>query len=93
MTNHTVKGSGYITQRDIDDAEKVCEHLSVGNLAHFVGEQDSFGPVTRYWYCTECYKEFIRGQLAQDLDSVESDPEEIDEFEPAWGCEDLLDLD
>lgn len=34
-----------------------CEHLKVGEVAPWmVGENDSFGPVSRYGLCNECYE-------------------------------------
>ncbi len=43
-----------LTEHNVNNADEVCEHLKVGDSAHMVGEQDSFGPVARFYYCTDC---------------------------------------
>ena len=46
-----------IKQSHIDTAlDGVCDHIVVGMGGHMVGEQDSFGPVTRFLECDDCYK-------------------------------------
>lgn len=45
-----------VDQYDIDSAhDGVCEHVRVGSSVHMFGEQDSFGPVTRFLDCEACY--------------------------------------
>ena len=41
-----------LTSRMVDEADEVCEHLKVGDTCHCIGEQDSFGPVSRLWHRT-----------------------------------------
>ena len=56
MNWYVHKVIGEVKQSDIDRAlDGHCDHVKVGTKAHLVGEQDSFGPVTRFLYCTECY--------------------------------------
>lgn len=53
----TPKHIDSVTQRDIDAAlDGACEHVEVGKPGILVGEQDSFGPVTRFLECPECRK-------------------------------------
>ena len=56
MNWYVHKVIGEVKQSDIDRAlDGHCEHVTVGMKVHLVGEQDSFGPVTRFLYCVECY--------------------------------------
>lgn len=45
-----------LTSRMVDEADDVCEHLKVGDTCHCIGEQDSFGPVSRFYECADCRK-------------------------------------
>ena len=54
--NWTVHGVVTLNERHTSVADEVCEHLRIGDKAHFVGEEDSFGPVTRFYYCSDCYR-------------------------------------
>ena len=55
-----------VTQKNIDSVEDVCPHVHVGGSAHYVGEQDSFGPVSSWLCCDECYAEAEKAQAARD---------------------------
>ena len=63
--NWTVHGVKKLTQHDLSLADEVCEHVKVGDTVHFIGEQDSFGPVTRYYSCTNCKSEAERQRDAE----------------------------
>lgn len=54
--NWFVKRMTVITQAEIDQADGVCEHIKVGDRVHVAGEQDSFGPVTRFYECSACFQ-------------------------------------
>ncbi len=78
--NWTVKGTATLCKEDVEDADDVCEHLQVGATAIYVGEQDNFGPVTRYWKCKECYREY----LAKEAEMIVALAEEHDDPESGW---------
>ncbi len=65
--NWTVRGVVKMTEQRVSSADEVCEHLHIGDTAHVVGEQDSFGPVTRFYYCSECY-EVARQREGEELE-------------------------
>ena len=72
--NWTVKGTSNLRKEDVELADEVCEHLQVGHSAFYVGEQDSFGPVTRFWYCKTCYRKYLEEEKRRILES-DDDPE------------------
>tara|TARA_Y100001956_G_scaffold82973_1_gene107715 strand:- start:121303 stop:121680 length:378 start_codon:yes stop_codon:yes gene_type:complete len=56
----------------IDKRWDFCEHLNVGDIApHWVGEQDSFGPVARYGMCVKCYEKHKEEQ--KEIEEICSD--------------------
>lgn len=57
--NWTVRRMVTLTQKHIDEADEVCEHLKVGDQCYSIGEQDSFGPVTRFYECAECHEKSL----------------------------------
>ena len=54
--NWVVHRKVQLNQRMINDADGVCEHVKVGDYCHESGEQDSFGPVARFYECDACYE-------------------------------------
>ena len=53
---------------DVDRAvDGCCDHIELGKPAHMVGEQDSFGPVTRFLECVECHEAAIKQQNEEEV--------------------------
>ncbi len=55
-----------VDARYLSDVEDICMHVKIGEVAWVVGEQDSFGPVTRIMKCDACYQE-LREAEQQEL--------------------------
>jgi len=64
--NWTVHRVTKLTQRAFDEADGVCEHLKVGDTAFMSGEQDSFGPVTRFYECQACREGSKEAELNEE---------------------------
>jgi len=54
--NWEVRGVTRFTAEKAEMADHVCEHIDIGDNCHYAGEQDSFGPVTRFYYCSACHQ-------------------------------------
>jgi hypothetical protein len=66
--NRTVKGTAVLTKQDVEDADHVCDHVQIGSPTIYVGEQDNFGPVSRHWYCKNCYQEYLAQEAIAQAD-------------------------
>ena len=52
--NWTVRKVVKLTAEMVAEADEVCPHAKVGDNVLMTGEEDSFGPVTRFYECSEC---------------------------------------
>lgn len=68
--NWEVKGVTTFSAIKESMADGVCEHLSFGDRCHYAGEQDSFGPVTRYYYCSDCFQK-VQEEEGEELSCCE----------------------
>lgn len=60
-----------VTEKTIESAEEVCPHVVVGGSAHYLGEHDSFGPVSNWLCCRACYDAVQEAQ--EERDAVETE--------------------